>query len=56
MIRDQAQIDENTVIQTTWVLNVEVEQREDIGQAEEYFLEILSWPRGNFGDVVSEVD
>jgi hypothetical protein len=44
MIRGQAWNDENTVIQTTWVLNAEVEQREDIGWTEEYFLEILSWP------------
>jgi hypothetical protein len=32
------------MIQTTRVLNAEVEQREDFGQAEEYFLEILSGP------------
>lgn len=44
MIEDRAQIDENTMIQTTRGLNAEVKQREDFGQAEEYFLEILSWP------------
>jgi hypothetical protein len=39
---DQAQIDENAMTHTTWVLSAEVEQREDIGWAEEYFLEIVS--------------
>jgi hypothetical protein len=31
MIEDQAQIDENTVIQTTRALSAGVEKREDIG-------------------------
>jgi hypothetical protein len=43
IIEDQAKIDENSMIQTTRVLNAEVEKTEDIGKTAD-LIEILFYP------------